>query len=191
MTESQTKPSRVLVTQEIATHYTIRMHREITDPDDFDEEFLVLSEAGPSDVVCIDLSTIGGSVETAILLMRAIRQCQAVTIANIGPECSSAGSAIALACDHRAMDEYSSMMVHTASFGVSDSAPQLESQVIHRLKMIRKFVSNVYRGFLTEDEIELVLSGKEFWLEGEDLRRRLEGYDEYRQQVLDSLEEEE
>lgn len=189
MMMSAPKPTRIIVSQELINHYTIRLHRDITEPDDFDEEFLLLASCTPTDTVTFDISTCGGQVDTAVLLMRAIQECPAFTKAKIGVECSSAGSAIALACDAWDIDEHSSFMVHTATFGAFGSAPALEAQVAHRLKMVRRFVKNTYTGFLTEEEVERVLDGKEFWCEGEELMQRLERHAEYQQQKLDNIGE--
>lgn len=127
------------------------------------------------------LNTPGGSLETALILCKALRACEARTSAFIGWTCASAGTAIALACDEWEIDEYSSFMVHTASYGIGyQSTPNVAAAVQHSDKMISRFVENTYRGFLNEAELEIVKAGRDVYFEGEELAKRLGDFADYR-----------
>ena len=181
----QPTPNRILVREETSRLYTIRLSRPITEADDFEEEFAVLATAGPQDVVRILINSDGGSVATALLLIKAIRECEAHTIAYIGFMCASSASAIALACDEWEIDDNSSFMIHTATYGVYGKAQEVKSQQKHLDKMINRFVETTYAGFLTAEEIAEVIEGKDFWIEGEELAERLTAFVTYR----DALEQ--
>lgn len=175
------KPNRIMVRENITRNYVIRICREITDVDDFDDEIQVLAGAGPNDTVQLILNTPGGSLETALILCKALRACEARTSAFIGWTCASAGTAIALACDEWEIDEYSSFMVHTASYGIGyQSTPNVAAAVQHSDKMISRFVENTYSGFLTPEELEIVKSGRDVYFEGEELAQRLGAFADYR-----------
>ena len=174
------KPSRIFVRQTIHNEYTVRLSREITEADDFDDEFNVLSAAGRDDTIKFLIVSPGGRLDTCNLLTRAIRETEALTVASIGSECSSAATAIALACDEWEIDDNSSFMIHTASFGVVGKAPELEVEVAHRLRKIRRWVESTYAGFLSPEEIENVIGGKDYWFDGEELAERLGAYAEHR-----------
>lgn len=178
-------PNRILVREEVARLYTIRLSRSITEADDFEEEFQVLAAAGPQDVVRIIINSDGGSVATALLLCKAISECEAHTVAYIGFMCASSSTAIALACDEWEIDDNSSFMLHTATYGAYGKAPEVAVQVKHMDKMISRFVVNTYSGFLSAEEIQAMLDGKDFWFEGEELAQRLTAYVQYR----DALEQ--
>ncbi|ATW58239.1 ATP-dependent Clp protease proteolytic subunit [Pseudomonas phage ventosus] len=173
-------PNRILVREEVARLYTIRLSRSITEADDFEEEFQVLAAAGPQDVVRIIINSDGGSVATALLLCKAISECEAHTVAYIGFMCASSATAIALACDEWEIDDNSSFMLHTATYGAYGKAPEVAVQVKHMDKMISRFVVNTYSGFLSAEEIQAMLDGKDFWFEGEELAQRLTAYVQYR-----------
>lgn len=189
------KPNRIMVNQHVASEYRLRLAREITAPDDFEEEFQLFAAAGERDVINIEIVSPGGSMDTGHLLCRAIHRTAAHTVAYIGPTCASAATAIALACDEWEIDEMSSFMIHTASYGYVGIAPHVKANVDHSDKMIARFVRNTYAGFLTEDEIERVLDGKEMYFEGDELAERLTAYSEYRDALREAyaneLEEEE
>ena len=184
------RPSRILVNSRVSNDYILRLARPITEVDDFEEEFQLFLAAGPSDTIKIDLVTPGGSLDTAHLLKRAILTTQAKTIAYIGPTCASAGTALALACDEWEVDEMSSFMIHTASYGYVGTAPNVKANVEHSDKMIERFVRTTYAGFLSEAEIVTVLDGKELYFEGEELAERLVEYAEYRDELRRAYAEE-
>lgn len=188
---SEDKPSRILVNQHITNEYHLRLARPITEIDDFEEEFQLFAGAGERDLIHIDIVTPGGSLDTGHMLRRAIANCAAHTIAYIGPICASAGTAIALACEEWEVDDMSSFMIHTVSYGYVGMAPHVKANVDHSDKMIERFVRNTYTGFLTEEEIQRVLDGKELYFEGDELVQRLSSYADYRRKMREALLEEE
>lgn len=191
MSEENGKPSRILVNQHVVNEYHLRLARPITDIDDFDEEFQLFASAGERDVIKIDIVTPGGSVDTAHMLCRAIAATPAHTVAYIGPTCASAGTAIALACEEWEIDDMSSFMIHTVSYGYVGIAPHVKANVDHSDKMIERFVRLTYSGFLTEEEILRVLDGREVYFEGEELAQRLTAFSQYRQALRDAYNAEE
>lgn len=183
----QPTPNRILVREETSRLYTIRLSRTITEADDFEEEFQVLAAAGPMDTVRILINSDGGSVATALLLCKAIQECEAHTIAFVGFMCASSATAIALACSEWEIDDNSSFMLHTATYGAYGKAPEVAAQVKHMDKMINRFVENTYTGFLTTEEIVAMIDGKDYWMEGEELAQRLTAYAQYRQSLEEAM----
>ena len=181
---------RVSVMTRQVCEYNIRLARQITDPDHFYEEFQVLKQATEDDIVTMDVVSPGGSLDTCVLFTRAMRKCAAPIMAYIGPTCASAAGAIALNADGWEIDEMSSLMVHTGSFGVGGKTRDVVNHALHQQKMVERFVNLTYSGFLTEEEIEQVLNGKEFYFEGDDLAQRLENLQAYRQELADEQEKE-
>jgi ATP-dependent protease ClpP protease subunit len=184
---SEERPNRILVTQHVATEYHVRIARPITEVDDFDDEFQMLAGASDRDLVKFDIVTPGGSMDTAHMLCRAIIQTPAHTVAYIGPTCASAGTAIALACDEWEIDEMSSFMIHTGSYGFVGMAPHVKANVEHIDKMMERFVRSTYAGFLSEEEIERVLDGREMYFEGEELAKRLIAFSQYREALREAI----
>lgn len=192
------KPNRIMVKQNVHNEYVVRIARPITEPDDFDDELTLLAGAGKEDSIKLIVCSPGGSLDTANLIVKGLRETSARTLGYIGGTCASAATGIILACDEWEIDENSSFMIHTASFGSYGKAPEVESEVIHKLKKIRQWVQNTYTGFLSDEEIQQVIDGKDFYFDGHELAERLMAYDEYREnarqqmyaQMLDTEEEE-
>lgn len=191
MSEEMMKPNRILMTQRVATEFHVRLARPITEVDDFDDEFQMLASAGDNDLIRFDIVTPGGSMDTAHMLCRAIHRTAAHTVAYIGPTCASAGTAIALACEEWEIDEMSSFMIHTGSYGYVGMAPHVKANVEHNDKMMDRFVRSTYAGFLSEEEIERVLDGREMYFEGEELANRLVAFSQYRDAMREAIAHEE
>jgi ATP-dependent protease ClpP protease subunit len=185
------KPNRIMLNQHVVSEYHLRLARPITDIDDFEEEFQLFAAAGPRDVINIDIVTPGGSIDTAHMLIRAINKTAAHTVAYIGPTCASAGTTIALACEEWEVDDMSSFMIHTGSYGAYGMAPHVKSNVAHYDKMIERYVRLSYTGFLTEEEILQVLDARELYFEGEELANRLSAYAVYRDEMRQAYASEE
>lgn len=184
---SDTNPNRILVKEEVARTFTIRLSREITEADDFEDEFQVLAGAGPNDLVKILINSPGGNLGTGLLLCKAIQECEAHTIAYVGFLCASAATGIALACDEWEIDDNSSFMIHTATYGAYGKAQEVREQIKHSDKMISKFIVNTYTGFLTQEEIQATIDGKDYWFEGDELAARLTAFAEYREALFEAM----
>ena len=177
--------SRVTLVQEVKNTFYIRLARPITEIDDFSEELQALMAAGEQDTVHLEIVSGGGSLDTCIMMRRALAQCKAKTIAWIGPTCASAATAIALGCDEWEVDDMSSFMVHTGSFAPGwGKARDVEAATLHNVRQIERFVKTVYDGFLSEEEIHRVLDGKEMYIDGEDLVERLSSFATKRQEAM-------
>lgn len=183
----QEKPNRIFVKQTVHNEYTVRMAREISEPDDFDDELNLLSMCGSEDTVKILVVSPGGYLTTCNLLTKALRETKARTVGYIGSSCASAATAIILACDEWEIDEQSSFMIHTASLGVIGKAPEIEVELAHRLRLVRRWVESTYKGFLTDEEIENVIAGRDYYFEGEELAKRLIAYADYREEARQEL----
>ncbi len=173
--------NRIMVRQNHSNDYIIRLAREISEPDDFADEFQLLAGVGPNDQIKLQIVSGGGSVNTCHMIIKAMQESEAKIIGWIGPTCASAAGAIALACDEWEVDEMSSLMVHTGSFSPGWGKSQdVVAAATHQDKMVTKFIRMTYTGFLTEAEILQVIDGKEFWFEGDELCERLAKFADYR-----------
>ena len=191
MSEETQVRNRILVTQHVGPEDHVLLDSPITEVDDFDDDFQMLAGAGDRDLIKFDIVTPGGSMDTAHMLVRAIHRTAAHTVAYIGPTCASAGTAIALACEEWEIDEMSSFMIHTGSYGYVGMAPHVKANVDHIDKMMERFVRSTYTGFLSEEEIERVLDGREMYFEGEELAQRLVAFSQYRESMREALIHEE
>lgn len=88
---------------------------EIIDPANYNEVYHILNNATSRDRVFIYLNTPGGYLDTAYMLVNAIKDCSASTQATLTGTVASAGTIIALACDFVVAKPHSAFMIHNYS----------------------------------------------------------------------------
>lgn len=181
------QPKRVLTRTYNNTEYKIRLTRPITEIDDFEEEIMALEEAGPNDLVIMQLSSPGGSLETCDFLCRRMQECEAPIVIEIGLTCASAASAMCLHADEWVIHDSSTLMIHACSYSPGwGKEVDVFSAATYTNRINKEWLERTYKGFLSETELQSVLDGKDLYFYADDLRDRLPKYAEYR----DSLKSE-
>ena len=132
-----------------------------------------IKEANQGDVVSLILNTRGGSLKTALAIINAIQQTEADTVAVIEGEAASAGSLIAMHCQNVELNPYSTMFIHSESFGSAGKRSEVKSQVEFSLDWVENVFRNSYYGFLTDEEMDKVLEGKDYYFNAEQILERL------------------
>jgi ATP-dependent protease ClpP protease subunit len=155
-------------------HFIVRLHEHIDAASNYANLFNLFDNAGEDDNVIMDICSPGGSLDTCILIRRAIMKSPSLITARIGPTCSSAAGAIALAADAFEIDSDSSFMVHNANLGMGRmKMSDLYASATHSKRQIEHFIRTTYKHFLSDDEIEKVLEGKEYYFDSSELGERL------------------
>jgi ATP-dependent protease ClpP protease subunit len=157
----------------IGFRYTVNLDRDITDPDDFREEILVIRNSTENDIVHILISSGGGQVETMKTILSAIAQTKAHVITEITGDIASAATFIFLAGDEYLVSDDAYMMCHSVSFGSVGKSNDVKRHVDFTHDMGRRLVYKYYEGFFTKEEMEDLLRGEEFWIGAEEIMERL------------------
>lgn len=182
------QPKRVLVRSSVNNEYKIRLARPITEIDDFEEEIMALEEASENDVVFMQLSSPGGSLETCDFICRRMEECRAPIIVEIGLTCASAASAMCLHADDWIIHDSSTMMIHACSYSPGyGKEVDIRRSAENTARINKEWVIRVYQGFLTEDELDMVLDGKDLYFYADDLRERLPKYKSYRNSLKSGI----
>ncbi len=162
------------------------LNRSIGELHLYEELIQTLLTASENDHVQLFIDNHGGNFDTACSIVSAIRNSQATVQAVIGSRCSSAASVIALQCHEVEVLPLAGMLIHCASYGSSGKEPDVYGYVVHSNKTLRNAMKEFYEGFLTTEELDKVLDGKEMFLTEEEIKDRLEE----RQKYFEELEEE-
>lgn len=127
------------------------------------------------DELRIWIDTDGGSTDSALAIAQAMDKSEGDILCIISGKAYSAGGLIALSAPNLIVQENASFMVHTVSYGTGAAkAGNLNSMVDFYTKEVNKIIYKYYKGFLTDQEIEDVINGKDFWFDSEEIIRRLE-----------------
>lgn len=170
--------------------YTVTLDSDVGDPDNHRDLLNVLYTAKQNDIVNIMINSHGGYLHTAIQVVDAIKRCEAAVIGHLVGVGYSAGSMIFLACDGWSVSPLASFMAHTESSGSIGKAPDRFAAADFQKKFNKKLLNEVYQGFLTQEEIEEVHSGKDFWFDSEEILDRLENLEKFREEQSNALQEE-
>ena len=96
-----------------------------------------------------------------------------------------------MAGDNIGYEPHARTMVHTSTLGFyPDKLPEIETSVESHSKFLKEFYTEVYTGFLTEEELSDVLKGKPLYIGGEEHNERLERLMEYRKSLHEDLQKE-
>ena len=145
-------------------------------PSEYNELCHLLKTASPAEVFTLVLNTPGGYIDSAIMIVDAIKASKAKVIAEISGTVASAGTVITLACDEVRIADHTGFMIHnySASFG-SSKGHELKAYQEFTDKTLNEAFRSFYKNFLTEKEMDAVIDGKDLWMNKAEVEARLAG----------------
>lgn len=171
---SEMKPSQVITNTVQYTEYNLYLHGKIGEPDDFLEHFAVYKMANEGDIIRLYINSEGGSLSTGMEYIRHMKECNCPIIGVLGMEVASMASAIALECDEIELDEMTTMLVHSFSYGAVGTEASIYNQASFNKKLNERWIRKHYSNFLDENQIEDVFKGVDILLDSEDIAFRWE-----------------
>ena len=171
------------------TGYTHQLHLKtpIKDPEEYSEWVQVIRGASENDRIELHLNTPGGDIYTAIELLHAF----ACTDAHVHVVCAgivaSAGTILMTVGDTFEINPHTTFMFHNYSGGTIGKGNEMAIKMDYEREWSRKFMHDVYEGLLTEDEIDDLLDGRDYWVSADDIAGRLERMVETRYAKLEEM----
>jgi ATP-dependent protease ClpP protease subunit len=89
---------------------------------------------------------------------------------------------IFLAADSYEISDHSVFMFHDYSGGTFGKGGEMYDQITHERKWTENLLHDVYKEFMTKEEIESLIKGKDMWMTAKEVSTRLK--------KIDQLEEE-
>lgn len=157
---------------------------DIESSENYIQWFDTIRHAGDNDVIKIYINSPGGDMFTAIQFMRALKDTSAAVVMSVEGQCASAATLILLCGDSFEISEHSMFMFHNYSSGTFGKGGEMFDQLQYERKWSEKLLRNVYKDFLTEDEVTSLLDNKDIWMDGQEVAARLKA----RQAKLESEE---
>ena len=159
--------------------YRFWLDEDIGAPAKYREMLNILTDATEDDFIEIMLSTNGGRLDSCINIITAIRGCEGHVHGTILSECHSAGSIIALSCHTVSPTPLCNMMVHQGSGGSFGYLGNVAVESAHVKQRISDLYDEVYEGFFTPEELEVIKIGGDKWIGAEEIEKRLKIRQEY------------
>lgn len=141
----------------------------------YNELYYKLRTASENDVFELYICTPGGLLDAALTLVNELKLTKAHTRANISGTVASAGTIITLACKEIVVAPHTAFMIHNYSGGLIGKGHELKAHQEFVDANLNNSFKTFYNNFLTEDEIDEVISGKDYWMNKEEVEGRLNG----------------
>lgn len=165
---------KTISTKPIGAFHEFYLSGEIQDAAEYVDVFDTIRHAGENDIVKLYINSVGGDLYTTIQFLRVLSETSATTIASVEGACMSAATMIFLACDNYEVTPYSSFMIHNYSSGTIGKGGEMYAQISHQLKWSENMLHDVYKDFLTKQEIEAMLEGKDIWMDSDEVVARIQ-----------------
>jgi ATP-dependent protease ClpP protease subunit len=153
-------------------HWTVNLDSYIEDPKDYRELVSVLRKAKEGDVVEFVITSWGGYIDSAIMLVNELVLTKARTIAVIHTA-GSAATLIAFACDELVASPISTIMIHNFSVTQQGKGQEVRAKAEFDEKQFSLMSDLLYTGILSNSEIKAVQEDKDIWLLGCELKNRM------------------
>lgn len=153
-------------------HTTVYLTDAIDSPNYYNELCFKLKSASPAEVFTLVINTPGGILDSAMMIVDALKTTKAKTIAQISGTVASAGTIITLACDEIIIADHTAFMIHNYSGGLVGKGHELKAHQEFVDANLNKSFTSLYGGFLTPAEIKKVIDGKDYWMDKDEVLAR-------------------
>lgn len=154
---------------------------DISWPYQYVELLELLSNASQEDEIHLHLNNSGGYCHTAFQIAFAINNSAALVFAHADVDIHSATSMIALACDSWALSPFTNFMCHAPSGGEMGKHHEVNAAVDFNKKYFKESLEIFYLPFLTKQEFNSMMDGKDFYFNMKDTMKRLEKVTKHRE----------
>ena len=154
-------------------NYYIHLTDEIGPPSEYNKLCYLLDNALAKDTVYLIINSPGGIADAAFMIINSMINSKAKIVGRITGNASSAATMIAMYCDELIVDKFATMMFHNYYHGMEASGAKMKNYVDFIDGEFTNVVKEVYKDFLTAEEMHRISSDdKEVWLNEKDLRER-------------------
>lgn len=157
--------------------YTINFWHDFSyDASLYNSYFDILQKAREEDDVVFYFNSHGGSASTLNLFINALRRCKSKRIVAVINYAASAAALLALFCDEIILNSDSTLMLHDFSTFVGGKSQEIESDFIHTKEKLHKLMRFICQKVLTDEEIEQMFNGKDFYFGENEVMERLKKF---------------
>lgn len=165
------------------THY-IYINTYFEMPNEFSEIIGLLDTAKAGETVVFKINSGGGILDSVLMLIDGVRACEASVVCELSGTVASAATMLTLACDDIYVAPHTEFMVHNFSGGASGKGHEIIANVDSMISTQKVFYNDIYKHFLTKQEIKDVIAGQDMYLTADEVYERFNKVKEKRQKKL-------
>ena len=143
----------------------------------------VLNDLTSNDEITIHIASPGGSIDTALQIVNAMKLSDGTVNTRAEGLCASAATFIWLAGQNVYTSPYSTFLFHTCSYCTWGKFNEVKEYSKFFESWFEQIIREIYKGFLTEEEITQMNGGKDFWFNADEAIERLKKSKELEQRV--------
>ena len=172
--ETKITLGKAYFTKNTGSVYEFYLSGEIEEPSEYTEWFDTIRNARVNDTIKIYINSCGGDLYTALQFLRVLSETPAHVITSVEGACMSAATMIFLHGDEFEVTPHSLFMFHNYSAGVFGKGGEMFDQLQFERAWSENFLSEVYKDFLTPEEIQSMLHNKDIWMTSEQVMARID-----------------
>ncbi len=157
-----------------ASKYELRLDSEIGDAEDYSDWLRTIRATTEHDVIELHLCTPGGSLSTTMYLLAALRDTPAHKHVVISGMCASGGTILMMCGDSWEIDPHTQFLFHNYRGMMGGKHEDMKSQIMYMDEYIKNVIEDVFGGFLTKKEQQILIEGKEHYMLATEVGERLE-----------------
>lgn len=143
-------------------------------PANYNKLIHTLEQAEEYQRVNLYINNGGGAVDSAFMITEAIKSSDATVVAHLSGTVASAATIITMACDDIKCSPYLAFMIHNYSTGMQGKGHELKAYQTFMDKELNRAFKEIYKGFLTDDEMDDVIDGRDIWVSELEVEQRWE-----------------
>lgn len=152
------------------------LSNEIVDIKDYIDFLREVDNAKNEDTVKVHINNYGGAVDVAMNIYDCLQQSKASIQISVEGACASAASMIMLAGTEWFIYPHAWIMVHAWSGVEYGKWNEMKASHEFSARVTENRFRKLYKNFLTDEEIEECLKGKDFYFDNEETIERLQNY---------------
>lgn len=177
----QTYPT--IFAQPLGNRFVVNITSDFDSSDTYDEIVALLSTATESDEIVWNVSSYGGFVNSLQMLLGWKAMCPAHQTHVLHSNADSCASVFFLSdADQYIVGDGATMFLHEIQAGVSGTTSNMIRHVEHLKETNESFIKKSYQDFVSEEEMNQILTGVELFFTANQIRDRLQQREQKRQE---------
>jgi ATP-dependent protease ClpP protease subunit len=174
-------------TKNTSNSYEFYLSGELLEPENYTSWFDIIRNARTYDSIKLYINSFGGNLYTAIQFLRVMGESAGHITTSVEGACMSAATMVFLSGHSYEITPHSLFMFHNYSAGVFGKGGEMYDQLQFERAWSEQFLTEVYKDFLTDTEIQAMLNNKDIWMTSEQVLERINKLVESRKEKLPDL----
>jgi ATP-dependent protease ClpP protease subunit len=155
-----------------STIMSVYLTEGIEAPSVYNELCHELRSLGPQDEVHMYINNGGGIIDSMVMIVDAMSASEAEVHVHISGSVASAATFPVMHADVLHVAPFTHFMIHNYSGGFGGKGKEAKDQMDFVNEEIGNTFKEIYKGFLTDEEIEKVIDDKDKWMGTDEVRER-------------------